>query len=230
MKGFNTGSLIGGLMTWLLLLGGTLAAQSKATTTNDPNATKMLDKIRKEYQAHKTIETSFDIVTEFPGSKENTKSGKLIQQGKKYAMVMNDQEVYCDGKLIWYYLKDDKEVQINNYVESSGEEIISPEQLFKFYESGNYLYAITGEERLGSKVLTTIEFKPKSRMSQYSKVRLGINQTNGMPDYMKVFSKNGAKTTLVIKATTYDKLYKPESFVFNQKKYPGIHVEDLRID
>ncbi|MCB0648292.1 MAG: outer membrane lipoprotein carrier protein LolA [Saprospiraceae bacterium] len=205
-------------------------AQSKPLTGNDPEATKMLEKIKKEYQKHKTIETVFDVVTEYPGSKAMTQSGKLIQQGKKYAMVMSDQEVYCDGKNVWYYLKDDKEVQVNNFDDKSSEEVMSPEQLLRFYENGNYLYAITGEEKIGTKNLTNIEFKPKSRMSQYSKVRIGVDNSNGMPNYIKVFSKNGAKMTLVIKSTSYDKLYKPDAFVFNEKKYPGIHVEDLRID
>lgn len=207
-----------------------MVGQSKPLTKNDPVATSMLEKIKKEYQMHKTIETVFDVVMESSGAKTQTQSGKLIQQGKKYAMVMSEQEVYCDGKNVWYYLKDDKEVQINTFEEKSGEEIMSPEQLLRFYESGNYLYAVTGEEKIGNKSLTNIEFKPKNRMSQYSKVRIGVDKASGMPNYIKVFSKNGSNMTLVIKNTIFDKLYKPEYFVFNEKKYPGIHVEDLRID
>jgi uncharacterized protein YukJ len=50
------------------------------------------------------------------------------------------------------------------------------------------------------------------------------------PNYIKVFTKNGSKFTLVINNITYDRNYTTDYFVFNNKKHPGVLVEDLRID
>ena len=47
---------------------------------------------------------------------------------------------------------------------------------------------------------------------------------------MKVFSKDGSKFTLKIESMATNKIYPAEMFVFDKTKYPGVHVEDLRID
>lgn len=196
---------------------------------NDPKAKKILDKIKSDYEKNKSSEVVFELVIETPGSKPEKQNGKLVQEGKKFVALMDDQEVYCDGKNVWFYLKSEKEVQINNYDANMSDEMVSPEQLLRIYENGEYIYAITGEEQIGTKTLTNIEFKPKNRNSQYSKIRIGVDKTNN-PNYIKVFSKNGATYTLVLKSTTHNKVYKADYFVFNTKKVPGLHVEDLRID
>ena len=231
-KKFNIYNLLKIVSTAYLLFVSMFAiAQSKTSAmTNDPKATQILDKIKKDYSKHKTSEVTFDLVIETPGSKAETQTGKLVQEGKKFVALMSDQEVYCDGKNVWYYLKDQKEVQINNYDPDMNKDMVSPDQLLRVYENGEYNYSITGEEQVGNKNLVNIEFKPKGRSSQYSKIRIGVEKTTNQPNYIKVFSKNGAKYTLVIKNTSHDKMYKADYFVFNTKKVPGLHVEDLRID
>jgi hypothetical protein len=47
---------------------------------------------------------------------------------------------------------------------------------------------------------------------------------------MKVFAKDGSRYTLKVNEIKPNKNYGPETFVFDASKYPGIHVEDLRID
>lgn len=201
----------------------------QTTLKSDPAATAILNKLKAQYKAQKSSEIDFDLVIEMPGQKAETQKGKIVQSGKKFVATTNDQDLYCDGKTVWVYMKDAKEVQVNNFDPTVSSEFISPDQLLTMYDKGEYLYAITGQETIGSKVYDNIEFKPKDKKSQYSKIRMAIDKAN-QPHYIKVFSKNGSKFTLVINKIVNNRNYPSDYFVFNIKKHPGVHLEDLRID
>ena len=212
------------------MFSGNVTLKSQSGIGKDPQAKKILDKLKKGYENNKSTEVTFDLVLELPGQKTEKQQGKLIQSGKKFVALMSDQEVYSDGKYVWLYLKSQKEVQINNYDPEMKEDFVSPEQLLRMYENGKYEYSITGEETIGNEKLTLIEFKPVEKNNQYSKIRLAVVKNGDKPNYIKVFSKDGSKYTLVIKSMVHNKTYASDAFVFNAKKYPGVHVEDLRID
>lgn len=55
---------------------------------------------------------------------------------------MDGQEIYCDGKTMWTYLKDANEVQISNYNPKSSD--INPSEIFTVYEKG-FLSKFIGE-------------------------------------------------------------------------------------
>ena len=196
---------------------------------SDPQAKVILDKLKKNFEKNKSSEIEFDLIIDLVGQKTEKQKGKIIQSGKKFFASTGDQEIYCDGKTVWVYLKDANEVQINNYDPKTGGEFMSPQQIINMYETGQFIYAITGEETIGNKKITNIEFKPRSKNSEYSKIRIGIDKTDN-PNYIKVFSKNSSTFTLVFKEVIYNKTYQNDSFAFSAKKYPGVHIEDLRVD
>lgn len=202
---------------------------SKASDS-DPKAKKILDALKKEYNSYKSMEVAFDLLLELKGQPAETQKGKLIQQGKKYFVSISDQEIYCDGKSVWLYLKSNKEVQINSYEEGPGAEIMSPAEMMRMYESGQYVYGIVGNATENGTKVTQIEFKPLDKKSEYSKIRLSVAEGNKRATSIKVFSKDGSRYTLNIKNLVPNKTYTPETFAFNAKKHPGVHIEDLRID
>lgn len=205
-------------------------AQPKGTTEkSDPQAKLILDRLKKNFEKNKSSEINFDLIIDLVGQKTEKQKGKIIQSGKKFFASTGDQEIYCDGKTVWMYLKDANEVQINNFDPKSASDFMSPQQIINMYETGQYIYAITGEETIGNKKIINIEFKPKSKNSEYSKIRFGIDKSDN-PNYIKVFSKNSSTFTLVFKEVFYNKTYTNDSFAFSAKKYPGVHIEDLRVD
>jgi hypothetical protein len=58
---------------------------------------------------------------------------------------------------------------------------------------------------------------------------MGIDKSDN-PNYIKVFSKNSSTFTLVFKDVFYNKTYPNDVFAFKASKYPGVHIEDLRVD
>eukprot|EP01031_Cornospumella_fuschlensis_P049255 gene49255-60296_t len=47
---------------------------------------------------------------------------------------MADQQVICDGKTVWAYLKESNEVNVYDYDETEDE--LSPNKVFDFYKEG----------------------------------------------------------------------------------------------
>jgi outer membrane lipoprotein carrier protein len=218
------------LMFLFISVFGFSQAQMLKASDSDPKAKKLLDALKKDYNSYKSIEVGFELIIELSGQAKETQSGKLIQQGEKYYVSLADQEIFCDGKSVWLYLKSMKEAQLNNAESGISEDFVSPKDMLRMYENGKYAYAITGEVVENGTNVTQIEFKPLDKKSPYSKLRLSVNKKTNKASSLKIFSKDGSRYTLNVKNIMPNKAYTADVFVFNTKKYPGVRVEDLRID
>lgn len=198
---------------------------------SDPEAKKILDKIRKKYEGYKSLEASFTLAIELPGQKQEVQKGTIAQEGDtKFRLDMDDQIIVSDGKTTWVYLKKNNEVQINDADPKDAEGgFLTPKSLLKRYQKGDYLYAITDKTTEGGKVLTHIEFKPKEKNSEYSKLRVSIDEKGGAVQSMKAFGKDGSRYTFAVTKLTPDKQFAANHFTFDPQKYPGVKVEDLRL-
>jgi outer membrane lipoprotein-sorting protein len=65
---------------------------------DDPEAKKVLDKIRKKYEGYKTLEATFSLVVEVPGQPKETQKGTVGQEGDKFRLDMDQQLLISDGK------------------------------------------------------------------------------------------------------------------------------------
>ena len=207
------------------------AQKAAAPETSDPEAKKVLDKIRKKYDAYKTLEAGFTLSIEVPGQDKEVQKGTIGQEDSKFRLEMDQQVIVSDGKTTWVYLKKNKEVQINDAdPQDTGESgFLTPKDLLKRYEKGDYLYAITDKTTENGKVLTQIEFKPKDKNSEYAKLRVAIDESAGSIDNIKAFAKDGSRYTFKISKLSPNKKFDTAYFTFDSKKYPGVHVEDLRL-
>ena len=141
--------------------------------------------------------------------------------------------IYCDGEVIWTHLKKQKQVQINDYEEDEeSEDIMSPKDVLKIYESGNYLYVLMNEATEKGVLIQQIEFKPKDRDSEYSKMRVTINKATSEIIRLKVFSRDGSRFTFAIdNETRNNKNYSADTFAFDvSKAAKDVDIEDLRMD
>jgi len=211
---------------------GMASAQTMTDASDiDPAAKKILDRMKKEYDTYTSMEVEFDLVMDLPGQDAETQKGKVIQQGEMFMVDMTDRAITSNGDIIWLHIKKNNEVQINDAdMDDDETNMLSPKDMLNLYESGEYVYAITGESKVGSKVITAIDFKPLDRNSEFAKMTLSIDEKGKELVSMKVFGKDGGRYTLNIKDIIANKSYGSETFTFDESKFPGIHVEDLRID
>jgi outer membrane lipoprotein-sorting protein len=197
---------------------------------NDPAAKKILDNLKAEYDTYKSMEVSFELTLELPQQESEIQNGLVIQQGDQYKLELDDRAIYSDGQYVWLHIKKNNEVQINDAEMDEEANMMSPKDMLQLYESGKFAYAITDEPTLDGKKVIQIEFKPLERDSEFSKMSLLVDKKTEKMAQMKVFSKDGGKYTLKINDITANKKYAASTFAFDKSKFPGIHVEDLRID
>lgn len=197
---------------------------------NDPAAKRVLDKIRNKYEGYRTFEAAFKLSVELPGQEKSVEEGVVAQAGDQFRLNMSQQVIINDTKTTWVYLPKNNEVQINDSEPSDSDTgFLTPKELLRRYQKGDFLYAITDKISKGSKVLTQIEFKPKDRNSDYSKLRLSIDEKAGTIESIKAFGKDGSRYTFAVTRFSPNKPMTADYFSFDEKKYPGVHVEDLRM-
>ena len=196
----------------------------------DPKSKSILEKLSNQYEKYETMEVSFDLILDLPDQESEIQKGQLKQKGEKYWLDLSDQAIYSDGTILWLHLKDNNEVQINDAESPEDEEsFLTPKDMMRIYESDDYSYTLVEEKGKGKSKISVIEFKPNNPDSEYAKLRLSVSETKNEMKSMIVFSKDGSKYTLEIKSILSNKNYEDSIFVFDATKFPGIHVEDLRL-
>jgi len=207
-----------------------IAQPGNFTEENDPAAKKILDKLKAEYDTYNSLEVDFELVLELPQQEAEIQNGLVIQQGDNYKLELDDRAIYSNGEYVWLHIKKNNEVQINDAEMDEDAGLMSPKDMLQLYESGEFIYGITGEPLIDGKKTTQIDFKPLDSDSEFSKMSLFVDKKSKKMSQMKVFSKDGSRYTLKINDITPNKKYVPAIFAFDESQFPGIHVEDLRID
>ncbi|WP_293299633.1 outer membrane lipoprotein carrier protein LolA [Pedobacter sp. UBA4863] len=205
---------------------GVFSAVAFAQT--DPKAKAILAEVSKKYRSYDVVKTDFTFTLDNKQAKvKETQQGTLYVKANanKYKVAMTNQELISDGKVQWTYLKNDKEVQVNN-VDPNGE-ALNPAKIFTIYEKG-FKYIYTGEQKVGAKTYQMIDLSPTDIKKNVFKVRLSIDKAAKQIVNIVVFEKNGNTYTYNVKTFSPNVKVPEATFAFDAKKYPGVEVVDLR--
>ena len=207
------------LILSILMSAGLFAQHAES----DPAATEILKALAATYE--NDIIAEYELVMEMPGEEQISYAGDLKMSDEKYLMNMGDRKVFSDGKAQWLYLPNDNEVQIYDAPDRNDiDNLSSPISLFSFYKSDQFIYGLVRSESN----IQHIEFKPIDRTSDIAKIRLELS--NGAIENIKVFNKGGDRYSLKILSQDLSQDLSLLNFSFNQSQFPGVIVEDLRID
>lgn len=200
--------------------------------TIDLQVKEILDEVAQRYLSEENLEIIFSLNIKMAERPERIEKGQIVQSQNKFKVVTNDQDIYCNGNSLWYYLKDNKEVQINDYDGDDSDELglMSPKGLLKRYESGDFEYALVGKSKEKGLETVEIEFKPVDEFSDYSKLRVTINVHLKSIIGVKAFGKDGSRFTLIVISERFDGQWAESYFEFNANNFPGVTIEDLRLD
>jgi outer membrane lipoprotein carrier protein len=227
------------MMKYVLMIAGILSfsAYNFAQTNNqmtsaadsDPQARAVLDKMRQKYEGYSSVQASFKLDINFPEQPVETQNIQVKQQDAKYRVDMPGRTIISDGSAIWMILHNNKEVQISPVPEDGGDMgIMSPQSLFRIYESDEFVYAVAGQTTEDGKAVQQIEFKPIDEFSDYSKLRMTLYKSDASFKRVTAFGKDGSRFTLNLEAFTANPNLTATTFVFNKADYPDYYVEDLR--
>jgi outer membrane lipoprotein-sorting protein len=211
------------ILTFMVV--GLLTTGMGQLSAQDATATRILSNVSRTYQTYKTIKAGFSITINNTHSKSVIKqNGTLYLKGKKFRINLSDQEIYCDGKTMWTYFKEENEVQITKYDPHAQD--INPSEIFTVYQKGfNSKYS--GEKIVGGKKIQKIELTPINKKKPYFKVKLDIDKAANKIVNMTILNKNGVNATYGITSFKANMTMNDTFFKFEPKNKPGVVVIDL---
>lgn len=198
------------------------ALNMAAFAQSDKKATAILDEVSVKTKAYKTIKIEFTYSMDNAKQKIHDKfKGTLLSKGDKYKLTAAGQDVISDGKTVWTYLKDTKEVQINNVGED--DDSFTPTKLLSGYskdfkskfieEKGNEQY---------------IELYPLKKGKSFTKVQLIIDKSKKQISRFVIYDRNGSTFTYLVDKFVTDQPIADNVFTFNKAEHPGVEINDMR--
>jgi outer membrane lipoprotein carrier protein len=188
----------------------------------DSKATALLDEVSAKAKAYKSIKVDFSYTMENTKAKINEeRTGSLLLSGDKYKMSAAGQTVICDGKIIWTYIKESNEVQINTL--ENKDEALTPSKLLTSYNS-NYKSKII---KSADPTTESVELIPNISKN-FTKAILVIDKAKKQVKSFTLYDKSGNSFTYKIKSYLTDTPVVAADFTFEEKKFPGVEVIDMR--
>ncbi len=206
------------LLVLALIAGITVSAFAQ----NDKKATAILDNVSLNTKAYKTIKIDFTYAMDNEKQKIHDKfKGTLVSKGDKYKLTAAGQEVISDGKTVWTYLKDAKEVQINNVGED--EDAFTPTKLLSGY-SKDFKSKFINEK--GNE--QNIELYPLKKGKTFTKVRLTIDKNKKQISKIVIYDRSGSTFSYIVDKFIADQAIADAVFTFNKADHPGVEMNDMR--
>ncbi len=210
-----------------------IVCYSQSNTTNDTEASSLLQKVSVKYKSYKNISADFKLIIQRPKLKPeesdskytDTLKGKILLEQSKFNISIKDQQIICDGKNIWTYTPADKEVQVNYFEET--DDIFSPSKIFSLYREG-YMCQIKEKKTINGKSATVIEIAPSGKKLSYFKFDVTIDDATQQIIESKIYEKNGVRYIYKLTKQTPNITTGADTFTFDAKKFPGVKVVDLR--
>lgn len=198
-----------------------------AMAQGDAKAKTILEAVSKKINSLKSIKSDFAIFLKGANGKVNdTKKGTIYIKGPKYKINLDGQEIICDNKTVWTYIKDVNEVQVSKY--NPDEQTISPAKLFTNFYDKEYKYKYAGTRKVKGKTADVIELTPTAGGKQFSKVELLVDSKTNTILGGTLWEKNGNEFQYEVSNFTPNAPIDDATFVFDKKKHPGVEVVDLR--
>jgi len=190
----------------------------------DQKAIALLDEVSTKTKAYKSIKADFSYTMVNDKAKINEeKTGSLLISGDKYKMVAAGQTIFSDGKTIWTYIKESNEVQVNSL--DNKDDALTPSKLLTSYNA-NYKSRII-KDKNADPGTETIELIPNT-VKNFTRAILGIDKVKKQVKSFTIFDKSGNTFTYKISKFQTDLPVTPADFVFDEKKFPGVEVIDMR--
>ncbi|MEO1451385.1 MAG: outer membrane lipoprotein carrier protein LolA [Bacteroidota bacterium] len=152
------------------------------------------------------------------------RAGLLKYQKGRYAILLEDQEIYYDKAEIWTWFKADKEVSVQTLDPEEGWNL---EQLFKLYEVAEkprYLGLDTIQGASCFKIAISVD-KPDL---DYNRATLWIREDPKIFQQATIVDRRGTETTYTFFDHRLNPGFPASDFRFNPASHPEVLVIDER--
>lgn len=194
---------------------------------NTKNAKEILDKVSQKTKSYSSINLTYSLVHTSPEGANDKATGTMLLKGNKYQLSILDNILYCDGKTLWTYMVEEKEVVVSN-LDNNDSDMMNPAKVLTMYEKG-FKYKFIQDRFEGSRAIYVIDLYPEDiANSEYSKVRLSIDKDKSQLWKAEYFAKDGNKYVISVNTFKVNEPIPDASFTFDKAKHPGVKVVDER--
>lgn len=190
----------------------------------DPEAVKVLSGFSSKAAAAPSVMIEFDITAyNAQEDDETTLKGTAVICGDSYRVTLPDNIIRNDGKTVWNYMPEVKEVTVTEPDPADESFISKPSLLFSMHEKG---YKIRLIEQNAKEWV--IDLYPEDIKVNIVRIRLSIGKTLYDLKSAEYRTKDGM--TLTLAASKYDLTFSPPAgyFTFNPADHKGVEVIDMR--
>ena len=205
------------------LIGFSLFLLTALHAQSDPKATAILNKVSKLYKSYSGIKSTFTITTTTNQNKSTSSNGTVWIKGTKYKLDYAGQEIFCNGKFIWTFNKEDNEVTKENY--KVKDNAITPNEIFTIYNR-DFKNAYEVPTVKDGKTYEVIKMVSKKKVN-YSYIKLEIDKSNNKIQRMIQHYKNGTEIIYSIGQFTPNTSLADNFFEWNPASHPGVAEVDL---
>lgn len=195
----------------------------------DPKAKVILDEVSKVTKAYKTIlaDVVFTVYDKDKKPVEKPQNWKVQVKGQKFRLEIPGTVIVCDGKTLWNYNKDAKEVTIKNFDAASDEQ--NPSKIFTMYETG-YKYKYDKEVKSGVIMCHAIDLFPvvKPEKKKFHTVKILVDKTKKQVVQLKMMMKDGGVQEYIVKSMKVNTDMPDAQFVFDTKGFKPDQINDER--
>lgn len=204
---------------------------SQTEAEKDPKAKAILDKLSKTTQTYSTIVSEYVLtIYDKNQKKSEEQAGKIELKGDKFKLEIPGNIIISDGKTLWNYNKDAKEVTIKNYnADDEKNETITPTNFFTIYEKG-YKYQYDKKENVGKITCDVVNLYPaiKPEKKKFHTIKLYIDSKKNQIVKAKVMMKNGEVYVYSVKKFSFNVPLSDSYFVFDTKGLKSDQIVDER--
>ena len=209
------------LFTGLVLFG---SAQDQ-----DPKAKAILDDVSKTTKAYKSMQSdvTFSIFDKEKKTVEAPQNWKVQVKGDKFRLEIPGTTIVCDGKTLWNYNKDAKEVTIKNFDKENSEQ--DPSKIFTLYETG-YKYKYDKEQKVGAVMCHAIDLYPavNPEKKKFHTIKIFIDKAKKQVVKLKMMMKDGGTQEYLVKSLKPNIPIADNLFVFDLKGFKADQINDER--
>jgi outer membrane lipoprotein-sorting protein len=195
----------------------------------DPKAKAILDDLSKTTKAYKSITADYVFTILNKEKKQVEKqAGKVLIKGNKFKLDIPGNTIVCDGKTLWNYSKDAKEVTIKNF-EAENEDQLNPSKIFTIYETG-YKFKYDKEEKVGTVNCHVIDLYPsvKPEKKKFHTAKIYVDKTKKQITKLVMLMKDGGQNVYEIKTLKPNLEIADPMFVFDTKSFKLDQISDER--
>ncbi|MFW6222963.1 MAG: LolA family protein [Bacteroidota bacterium] len=199
-------------------------AMSAGAQVDDSKSREILNEASSKMQSFE------DISLRFTYNMDNNvydvheeKSGTALMKGEKFRIELGGQVMMSDGKTIWTFLPDAKEVQVAGADENIEN---NPLHILSRWEE-NYRSKYIRQESVAGHNIHIIDLVPKEGKS-FFKVRLRIDSKSKQLVILTMYDKNSTTYTYIIEEFKTNTGISDSKFVFDPSKHADVEVIDLR--